>query len=234
MGYLGPFEGTEAVWDWWDDRAKQHTFHFEPAWEGEVKGETPQFYAFREQANPNLAAVYDFWDKVNNQHTFHFPPAWKNEEERSIQFYAYANESAVYKEPTPSPTPAAPPATAALKFVTDKPNELADSADFLAKCTRALKAAGKDAECVSVEEGNEGGVEITVAGSQETVDELEAVGGWKGVDLPEVTRMAPTGAQNPTVDIESVDNSTNTTLSAAVGPGRTLMYVGATAIVTVA
>jgi len=177
--YSGPHNGTEPVYDWWDDGNKQHSFHFEPAWDdAEVKGDI-RFYAFRDQANPNLEPVYDYWDKVNNQHTFHTGDPWHNEEKKAIQFYAYKTDGDAWvpptDAPTPAPTDAGEPITKAFGFTSSL--AVYDKEAFLERCTELL--AAHDIQCTAVRE-NQGDIEVIVEGPEARINELDD-DGWADI-----------------------------------------------------
>jgi len=90
FAYGKPVPDTEPIICYWNMLTEEHTFHFEPANEGEFH-RSIEFHAYREQ-KPGTDPVFTYWNETSQEHTVHFDPAWSGEQKKEVAFYAYKKD----------------------------------------------------------------------------------------------------------------------------------------------
>lgn len=81
---------STAIWSFWNNDNKCHTFHPGDSWPVEVR-QNVQFYAFATQV-AGSEPVFDFWNEGEKFNTFHMGEAWPNEVKGNLQFYAFPEQ----------------------------------------------------------------------------------------------------------------------------------------------
>ncbi|CAE7393752.1 unnamed protein product, partial [Symbiodinium necroappetens] len=83
--------GTEPVFDYWNPKENEHTFHMGDPWPCEEKGKHPVFYAYPlgDDKKGLLQPVHSFWNSGEKKHTFHLGDARAHEDKHEPHFLAF-------------------------------------------------------------------------------------------------------------------------------------------------